>query len=196
MTAVAEHPAVPAETHHARVTPADPRRSGPLLRLVALISRRRYGRVASPVVVTARSKWALRGMVAYEVAIERARALDMRLEDIAVLRAAEVVSCDYCRDIGRAILLQRGVAKERVEAAARGDVATLSEPERLVLQYAEAMSSTPVSVDDELVATLRRHLDDEQVVELTSAIAWENFRARFNSALGITPQGFATSCAL
>jgi AhpD family alkylhydroperoxidase len=197
MTVTAErYPSLPAETHHARVTPADPRHGGPLLRLVARISRRRYGRVPSPVLVTARSRWALRGMVAYEMAIDRARALDVKLEDMAVLRAAEVVNCEYCRDIGRAILLQRGVAAERVEAAARGEMSALSELEQLILRYAEAMSSTPIAVDDDLVAALRRHLDDEQVVELTSAIAWENFRARFNAALGIAPQGFAAACAL
>lgn len=194
MTTTVDTP--PAQTHAARVRHADLRRAGLFTRLVAYVSRRRYGRVPTPVLVTARSRWTLRGMVAYEVAMERARALDIRLEDTAVLRAAEVVSCDYCRDIGRAILLQRGIAPERVEAAARGDSASLSEVEQTVLRYAEAMSSTPVAVDDDLVTALSRHLDDEQIVELTAAIAWENYRARFNAALGIAPQGFAAACPL
>jgi len=182
------------ESHHARVSPLEARRAGPLTRIVARISGRRFGRVLSPVLVAAHSPWALRGMVAYEVAIDRARALDIRLEDMAVLRAAEIVSCDYCRDIGRAILLQRGVAPGRVEAAAAGDATALTGVEHLVLRYAEAMTSTPVAVDDDLVDALRSHLDDEQIVELTAAIAWENHRARFNAALGIVPQGLAASC--
>jgi len=53
------------------------------------------------------------------------------------------------------------------------------------------MTSTPVDVSDELVSRLREHLDDGQLVELTNAIAWENWRARFNWALGIGSQGFA-----
>ena len=52
------------------------------------------------------------------------------------------------------------------------------------------MTTTPVSVDDELVSELGKHFDERQLVELTAAIAWENWRARFNHALGIEAQGF------
>jgi hypothetical protein len=53
------------------------------------------------------------------------------------------------------------------------------------------MSKTNVDVPDELFARLREHFDDEQIVELTAAVAIENFRARFNDALGIPPSGFS-----
>ena len=46
-------------------------------------------------------------------------------------------------------------------------------------------------ISDELFARMREHFDEEQIVELTTAIAIENFRARFNDALGITPAGFS-----
>ena len=56
----------------------------------------------------------------------------------------------------------------------------------------------PVAISDELFARLREHFDEEQIVELTTAIAIENFRARFNNALGITPAGFSAGeyCAV
>jgi 4-carboxymuconolactone decarboxylase len=53
------------------------------------------------------------------------------------------------------------------------------------------MTRTPVEVPDELFAALRNHFDERQMVELTSAIAWENFRARFDHALGIEAEGFS-----
>lgn len=69
--------------------------------------------------------------------------------------------------------------------------------ERCVLEYAEAMSSTPVRVTDEMVEALRRHLSDPQVVELTAFIGLENSRARMNAALGIENQIFsAGTCAV
>ena len=34
-------------------------------------------------------------------------------------------------------------------------------------------------------------LSDEQLVELTATIAWENFRARFNRGFDIQAQGFS-----
>jgi len=67
----------------------------------------------------------------------------------------------------------------------------LSEEEKLVLRYAAAMSATPVNVSDELFAQLRQRFTEKQLVELTSSIAWENYRARFDHAFGIEAEGFS-----
>jgi len=66
-----------------------------------------------------------------------------------------------------------------------------SEMERLVLRYAVRMTETPVEVDDETFDQLRKHFNDRQLVELTSCIAWENYRARFDHAFGIESEGFS-----
>ena len=73
-----------------------------------------------------------------------------------------------------------------------------TEVEKLVLRYAVAMTQTPVEVPDELFASLRQHFNARQMVELTSAIAWENYRARFNHAFGVEAEGFSAGavCAL
>ena len=63
--------------------------------------------------------------------------------------------------------------------------------EKLVLRYASAMTVTPVEVPDELFGALAAQLDPPQLVELTSAIAWENYRARFDHAFGIEAEGFS-----
>jgi len=63
--------------------------------------------------------------------------------------------------------------------------------EKVVLDYAVAMTNTPVEVPDALFARLRQHFADAQLVELTAAIAWENYRARFDHAFGIEAQGFS-----
>jgi len=67
-----------------------------------------------------------------------------------------------------------------------------------VLEYADAMTQTPVEVSDALFARLRGRVSDSQLVELTSAIAWENYRARFDHAFGIEAENFSegTFCAL
>jgi alkylhydroperoxidase family enzyme len=62
--------------------------------------------------------------------------------------------------------------------------------EKLALDYAVGMTRTPVDVSPELVAELAKHLDEAQIVELTAQIAWENWRARVNRALGIEAHGF------
>jgi len=70
------------------------------------------------------------------------------------------------------------------------DSVLFSEAERLALEYAERITYTDRKVDDALVDDLKKHFSEAQIVELTAAIAMENFRSKFNPALGIEAQGF------
>jgi alkylhydroperoxidase family enzyme len=63
--------------------------------------------------------------------------------------------------------------------------------EKAVLDYAVALCQTPANPGEELVARLRKDLSDQQLVELTANIAWENFRARFNRGFDVAAQGFS-----
>ena len=67
-----------------------------------------------------------------------------------------------------------------------------------MLEYADAMTSVPVEVTDAIFARLRERFTEAQLVELTSAIAWENYRARFDHAMGIEGENFTRGavCAL
>jgi alkylhydroperoxidase family enzyme len=60
--------------------------------------------------------------------------------------------------------------------------------ERLVLEFADAMTITGRDVSDELFARLREHFDDDAIVELTEIVAWENASSKFNRALRIPSQ--------
>jgi alkylhydroperoxidase family enzyme len=70
------------------------------------------------------------------------------------------------------------------------DSALFSEAERIALDYAERMTVTGQSVDDALFAQLKQHYTEAQIVELTAAVALENFRSKFNPPLRIEAQGF------
>ena len=63
--------------------------------------------------------------------------------------------------------------------------------EKLSLRFAVAMTSTPVNLPDDLFDAMRGRFDARQLVELTAAIAWENYRARFNHAFGCEAEGFS-----
>jgi alkylhydroperoxidase family enzyme len=65
-----------------------------------------------------------------------------------------------------------------------------SASERVALEFAEAMTVTGQRVGDDLFARARAHFSEAQIVELAAAIALENFRSKFNVALGIEAQGF------
>jgi alkylhydroperoxidase family enzyme len=94
-------------------------------------------------------------------------------------------------DANAAVGSRLGVPTEKIDAL--NDHATsplFSEPEKVALAYADAMTDTSRDVDDELFARLRRHYDDDTIAELTMIIAWENASSRFNRALRIPSQGF------
>ena len=67
----------------------------------------------------------------------------------------------------------------------------LTATERLVIEYADAVSRTPVDVSDELRERLRAEFTEKQIVELSNTIAWEHARARFNRGLGIESDRFS-----
>jgi alkylhydroperoxidase family enzyme len=82
-----------------------------------------------------------------------------------------------------------GLSEQKILALA--DYATSSlynEIERVTLEYADAMTITGHEVSDELFARLRQFYDDDEMVELTEIIAWENASSKFNRALRIPSQ--------
>jgi len=95
-------------------------------------------------------------------------------------------------DIGSAVSRTNGISTEKMEGLSEYRKSPLfSETEKLVLEYADAMTQMPVEVSEALFARLREKFSDAQLVELTAGLAWENYRARFDHAFGIEAEGFA-----
>ena len=175
-----------------------PTRGGPIARFGAWYSRRLYGKVPEPLLIAAHHPGLLRGCSYFEWEIGRAARVDERLKNLAETKAAALAGCEWCLDIGSAISRKSGVTAEQLADLPRyRESGHFDERERLVLDLATGMSETPVRVDDELFARLRDHFDEAQIVELTAAIAWENYRARFNWTFDVEPQGFTRgACAV
>src|SRR5262249_49046397 len=99
-------------------------------------------------------------------------------------------------DINSAVSRRKGISEQQLAALATFEESpAFSELEKRVLRYAEALTRTPADVPEELFNSLREHFNPHQMVELTAAIAWENFRARFNRGFGIEAEGFAGGAA-
>jgi AhpD family alkylhydroperoxidase len=175
-----------------------PRRLGPFGRLAGWMSKRMYGRTPEPFFVTAHHPGILRGYGMFEWESERANTVDEKLKDLAMIKAAALVGCEWCLDIGSAIGRKAGISPEQLaDLPCYRDSDRFDDTEKLVLDYATAITATPSDVEDELFDALRARFDERQLVELTAAIAIENYRARFNWAFGIEPQGFTQgACAV
>jgi alkylhydroperoxidase family enzyme len=166
-------------------------------KLALRYSRRRFGRVVEPVAAAAHHSGVLLAMGALETAAERGwHRLDHHLRWLAIQAAATEIGCSWCTDYGYYEGMQQGTDPAKVRAVPQWRTSNVfDERERAVLGYAEAATSTPVKVPDELMATLHRHFSEAEIVELVAWVALENFRSRFNAGLDLRSQGFSDSCA-
>jgi AhpD family alkylhydroperoxidase len=168
-------------------------------RSIAKLTGRETGRMIEPLQMYALVPVLFKGYAKLEQATAKLHRLDKRLHALAELKAATVIQCEYCIDMGSAVSRQWGLNDEELLALPNYQTSPLfSELDKLVLDYAVGMTRTPVDVPDELFDRLRQHLDDGQIVELTHHIALENMRGRFNLALGIGSAGFSEGmvCAI
>jgi 4-carboxymuconolactone decarboxylase len=134
-----------------------------------------------------------------ESAESKMNILSPRHRALAELKSAMTVRCEYCIDLGSAIAHGWGLTDEELLALSDYQTAIcFSDLDKLILEYATALSRTPVEVSDELFEGLRTHFDNAQLVGLTHIITLGNLRGRFNLALGIGAAGFSEGrvCAL
>jgi AhpD family alkylhydroperoxidase len=176
--------------------PLDPPRT-PVYRLAEWYSRRTYGTLADPLAAMGHNVRVLIADARFEQSVARWKRLDPTLKALAVMASAAAIGCSWCMDFGYWVSTREGVDPAKLRDVPRWrDSDVYTDLERQVMAYAEAATATPSAVTDDMVAELRRRLDDAQLVELTMMIAVENSRSRFNSALGLTSQGFRDRCEL
>jgi AhpD family alkylhydroperoxidase len=113
------------------------------------------------------------------------------LRSLITVRVSQLNGCRFCVDINSAILLKRGVAFGKVEALDAWQQSNLfTEPERVALEYAEAVTLHSGAIEEHLMKRLKKHFEEDAIIELTALIAFQNLSSKFNSALGVPPQGF------
>jgi len=79
----------------------------------------------------------------------------------------------------------------KVEALERWQESELFDnKERVVLEYVETVTYTDRRVDDDLSQRLHEYFNEDEIVELTGLIAFQNLSSKFNSALDLPAQGF------
>jgi alkylhydroperoxidase family enzyme len=159
---------------------------------LAELTGRETERMIEPLELYAHVPALLHGYGMMEQATAQLERIDKRFRALAELKAATLVQCEFCIDIGSQISRRWGLSDDELLALPVYRTSALfTEVEKLVLDYAVGMSRTPVEVSDELFARLREHFDDAQLVELTHVIAVGNMRGRFNLALGVGSAGFS-----
>ncbi|BBY04532.1 hypothetical protein MSEO_50310 [Mycobacterium seoulense] len=179
-------------TSKTRIEPLPPERAGLLTRAMYRIAKRRYGQVPEPFTVTAHHRKLLVAGAVHETMLDRAsKVLPASVRELAVLWTARSIGCSWCVDFGTMLQRLDGLDIERLKDIDNYASSPLfTDDERAAIRYADAMTTDPHTVTDEQVADLRTRFGDAGVIELSYQIGVENMRARMNTALGITEQGF------
>jgi AhpD family alkylhydroperoxidase len=165
------------------------------LRLMFQRQRRRYGRELEPVRLWARMPAAFLAMSVMFRALDRkSSSIEPALRSLVQVRVSQINGCEFCVDLNSFLGFGRGIAEDRLRALPLFEESTLfSEREKAALRYAEAATRSDLHVDTALVARLRRHFDDQAIVELAALIAYQNMSSKFNAALGVPAHGFCAA---
>ena len=154
--------------------------------------KRKYGQVLKPGLLWGRSPLLFVAVaLLYGVLDRRTSPIDPVLRSLVTVRVSQINWCRFCVGLNSHTLAQRAGSEAKVAALAAWPTSSVfDDRERVALEYAEAITYSDRQVTDELMAKLRRHFDEDTVVELTGLIAFQNLSSKFNSALDVSSQGF------
>lgn len=98
-------------------------------------------------------------------------------------------------DINSAVGRKAGLSDEKLQAVLGDDLDIFTDVERLVIELADEMVEAPANVSDDLYGRLRAQFSEEQLMELSAQIAFENFRARWNRVFDVGSDNLYTPAA-
>lgn len=165
------------------------------VRLFFWNQRRRYGAVLEPARLWGRTPKVFAALaVLYGALDRRSSPLEPELRSLITVRVSQINWCAFCVDLNSATVLRRGASMDKLAKLDQfEDSDFFSEREKAALAYAEAVTYTDRHPTAEHFSRLRRHFNDDTIIELTGLIAFQNLSSKFNSALGVEPQGFCTA---
>ena len=78
-----------------------------------------------------------------------------------------------------------GLTDEKLSAVRDDDLSLFNDTELLVIELADAMVTAPANISDDLYRALRQKFSEEQLLQLSAQIAFENCRARLNRVFDV-----------
>ncbi len=113
------------------------------------------------------------------------RSLDRKLYEAVYLRISLINGCHYCSQHHIQGAKRVGLTPEQLKALKEGNYSSFSAPEHTALAYAEKLTRTPDAAGDADFAELKKHLSDEQIVDLHMLIGLANLTNRVTGPLAL-----------
>jgi AhpD family alkylhydroperoxidase len=177
-----------------RISPVTGTRAPLLLRLMNAAARRMVGQAPEPLQLVAHNRSYLLPTIFMSRMGSAKTKLDSETRTLAAHLVAELNDCTWCIDLGNYMAQREGIPGDKLASVMDHATSPLFSPaEKVALAYAEAVTAPGSRVSDELFGQLREHYSEQEIVELTVAVAFQNYANRFNIPLGIESQHFATA---
>src|ERR1035437_8997377 len=128
-------------------------------------------------------------MLAFETFVHSC-GLDPVLLELIKIRASQINGCAYCLDMHTKDARAQGETEQRIYALnAWRETPFFTEKERAALAWTESVTQVSTSqVPDEVYEIVRQHLDEKEIVNITTAIVaingWNRFAVSFRSVPG------------
>jgi len=153
--------------------------------------KRKYGQYLEPAKVWASVPRLFLSVVSIVGVLERKRSpVPSVIRSLVSIRVSQMNWCSFCVDLNSLTIMKRIKNSEKVDALEYWRESTLFSPDEVAaLEYAEQITDNKQQVTDICFEKLKAHFDEAAIVELTALIAFQNMSSKFNSALGIEPQG-------
>src|SRR3989338_9801649 len=156
-----------------------------IAKIIFWAQKKKYGETLNPAYFWGTSPWLLFGLQIFYRCLDRTHSpLDRKLRTLLSLRISQINTCEFCFDIGASFLKKLNIPEEKlIQLMKYKNNSLFSEKEQVALEYAEKVTITGKKISDELRARLKKHLSNNEIIELTAWIAFQNMSAKFNSAL-------------
>jgi 4-carboxymuconolactone decarboxylase len=130
----------------------------------------------------------LRAQASYACALREESSLPRDLQELLILRIAQVNDSAYEQSVHRPIALDCGVSPAKLDALPSWSAAAVFEPrERVALRFVDQAARSG-EVDKEIFQALQDAFSPREIVELTALVGWYVGNSRFVRALQIAPE--------
>lgn len=148
----------------------------------------RRGHILNIHQVVAHAPKMLRAQAAYASSMREDAAVPRNLQELLILRVAQVNGSEYEQTVHRPIALACGASQAKIDALPDWKTASVfDERENAALAFVEQGAQSG-EIDDAVFAAAARHFSPRELVEIGALVAWYVGNSRFVRMMRIMPQ--------
>jgi len=120
--------------------------------------------------------------------------LSVKILQLIRVQVSVLAGCPFCIDMNAVDFKNNGISDEEMQGLTGlldlDLIDSLSEREKLAIQYAKLITLTPVEISDAFIARVKNAFSEREIMIIVTTASQVNYWARLIRSLGIPPAGF------